>query len=77
MSEKIMRETTRIHALATDLANAMLDAEYNRAMACLATTTEAYQGFIGASVEADEVVRRLRNLMIEVAKVEGKSLANA
>lgn len=68
---------TRIHALATDLANAMLDAEYNRAMAYKVTTPEAYQGFIVAAVEADEAARRLRNLMIEVAKIEGKALANA
>lgn len=72
-----MSETTGIHALATALAAAMLDAEYNRAMAGIAITNEAYQGFIEASVAADEAARRLRNRMIEAAKVEGKALANA
>ena len=66
-----------LHQLAAELATAMLDAEYNRAMAGHAITNEAYKGFIEASVAADEVVRRLRNRMIEAAKVEGKASANA
>lgn len=72
-----MNNQVKLHDLAAALATAMLDAEYNRAMAGVAITNEAYQGFVEASVAADEAARRLRNLMIEVAKTEGKASANA